>query len=35
MMIECIAEMIFNSQKNNTNLDQENYLINLKNLIKN
>ena len=35
MMIECIAEMIFNSQKNNTNLDQDNYLINLKNLIKN
>jgi len=35
MMMECIAEMIFNSQKNNTNLDQDNYLVNLKNLIKN
>ena len=35
MMMECIAEMIFNSQKNNTTLDQDNYLINLKNLIKN
>jgi len=35
MMMECIAEMIFNSQKNNTNLDQDDYLINLKNLIKN
>jgi len=35
MMMECIAEMIFNSQKNNTTLDQDNYLVNLKNLIKN
>jgi len=35
MMMECIAEMIFNSQKNNATLDQDNYLINLKNLIKN
>ena len=35
MMMECIAEMIFNSQKNNTALDQDNYLVNLKNLIKN
>ena len=35
MMMECIAEMIFNSQKNNTNLDQDNYLISLKNLVKN
>jgi len=34
MMMECIAEMIFNSQKNNTTLDQDNYLVNLKNLIK-
>jgi len=35
MMMECIAEMIFNSQKNKTSLDQDNYLVNLKNLIKN
>jgi len=35
MMMECIAEMIFNSQKNNTTLDQDNYLISLKNLVKN
>jgi len=35
MMMECIAEMIFNSQKNNTTFDQDNYLVNLKNLIKN
>jgi len=35
MMMECIAEMIFNSQKNNAALDQDNYLVNLKNLIKN
>ena len=35
MMMECIAEMIFNSQKNKTTLDQDNYLVNLKNLIKN
>ena len=35
MMMECIAEMIFNSQKNNTTLDQDNYLVNLKSLIKN
>jgi len=35
MMMERIAEMIFNSQKNNTTLDQDNYLVNLKNLIKN
>jgi len=35
MMMECIAEMIFNSQKNNTALNQDNYLANLKNLIKN
>ena len=34
MMMECIAEMIFNSQKNNSTLDQDNYLVNLKNLIK-
>ena len=34
MMMECIAEMIFNSQKNHTPLDQDNYLVNLKNLIK-
>jgi hypothetical protein len=33
--MECIAEMIFSSQKNNTTLDQDNYLVNLKNLIKN
>jgi len=35
MMMECIAEMIFNSQKNNSTLDQDNYLVNLKKLIKN
>jgi len=35
MMMECIAEMIFSSQKNKTTLDQDNYLVNLKNLIKN
>ena len=35
MMMECIAELIFNSQKNNTTLDQDNYLISLKNLVKN
>jgi len=35
MMMECIAEMIFNSQKNNTTLDQDNYLVNLKNLTNN
>ena len=35
MMMECIAEMIFNSQKNHTTLNQDNYLVNLKNLIKN
>jgi len=35
MMMECIAEMIFNSQKNNNTLDQNKYLVNLKNLIKN
>ena len=35
MMMECIAEMIFSSQKNNTTFDQDNYLVNLKNLIKN
>ena len=35
MMMECIAEMIFSSQKNNTTLDQDNYLVNLINLIKN
>ena len=35
MMMECIAEMIYQSQKNNTTLDQDNYLISLKNLVKN
>ena len=34
LIMECIAEMIFNSQKNNTTLDQGNYLVNLKKLIK-
>ena len=35
MMMECIAEMIYQSQKNNTTLDQDNYLISLKNLVQN
>ena len=35
MMMECIAEMISQSQKNNTTLDQDNYLISLKNLVQN
>lgn len=33
MMMEYIAEMIFNSQKNNTSFDQDTYLANLKSLV--
>tara|TARA_B110000967_G_C18839005_1_gene538359 strand:+ start:661 stop:1080 length:420 start_codon:yes stop_codon:yes gene_type:complete len=35
MMMECIAEMIYISQKNNTNLDQDQYLKNLSKLATN
>ena len=33
LMMECIAEMIFTAQKNNTELDQHKYLLNLNSLI--
>jgi hypothetical protein len=33
LMMECIAEMIYISQKNNTEIDEDAYLNNLKNLI--
>lgn len=32
LMMECIAEMIYTSQKNNTNMDQESYLNCITNL---
>jgi hypothetical protein len=33
LMMECIAEMIYISQKNNTEIDEDAYLNRLKNLI--
>ena len=33
LMMECIAEMIFTAQKNNTEFDQHKYLLNLNSLI--
>ena len=33
LMMECIAEMIFISQKNNSGLDESKYILNLKNLL--
>ena len=33
LMMECIAEMIFASQRNNTELDHEKYILSLNNLL--